>query len=144
MKDLIGQKIEIQLHVFDAAMSYRRGPSPQPIPQLPVVQGVCTRKVLYPGERWAYLVQLEGPLLLDKEGIDEKSRRLYSTAHLLISPAGLEKDDHIFHRLEQRKLADTFVRAVKDTDALPNELSKDDPAWEYCPSISCGIVRLLP
>ena len=144
MKDLIGQKIEIQLHVFDAEMSYRRGPSPQPIPQLPTVQGVCTRKVLYPGERWAYLVQLEEPLLLDKEGIDEKSRKLYSTAHLLISPAGLEKNDHIFHRLEQRKLADTFVRAVKDTNALPNELSKDDPAWGYFPSISCGIVRLLP
>lgn len=144
MDNLIGRRIEIELYVTDAAMSYQRGPNPRPIPQLPVVSGTCIQKVLYPGERWGYLVKLARPLPLDCEGINEKARRLFSTQHVLISPGGLGSGDHICARLNQGKIADSIVSAVTDADKVPNELSKDDPAWAFLPSISSALVRLIP
>lgn len=147
MRDLIGQRVEIELYVTDGAMSYRRGPYPRPIPQLPKIQGKLIKRVLVPYGSWSYIAQLNEPLALDCEGIGEKARALYSTAFLLIVPDSNTSNfnkDSIFEKLSQGKASDSIVSAVKDPDKIPSEIAKDDPAWENFPSISSGIVRLLP
>jgi len=146
-KDLIGQRVEIELYVTDGAMSYLRGPHPRPIPQLPKVRCKLIKRLLVPGGRWSYIAQLDEPLFLDREGVGEKARELYSTSFLLIVPdsdtSNFNKDS-IFEKLASGKASDSIVGAVKDPDKIPSEIAKDDPAWENFPSISSGIVRGTP
>lgn len=143
---LIGQKVEIRLSVFDPE-SYQRRPDPLPIPQLPTVRGKCIRRVLGPYGTWRYVVQLGELLFLDREGVGEDARQLYSTCLLLVSPDSLTSNfykDSIYEKLSQGKPSASIVSAVKDLDKLPNEFSKDDPAWKFFPVIGGGVIRLLP
>lgn len=151
-QNLIGRKIEIELEATDKETleSLRR-----PVPQMPIVTGILVKR--FCARNWGYILELNEPLLIDREGIELEARKKYSTKYLMIKMAWTDRNegkDPIYLELSGRepnalrgdyRKGESYVGVgcVPELSLVPNEIDKNDPFWKDNPVMCTGWVKLI-
>ena len=150
VEHLIGRDVEIELRT-DPEKYYMAGKA---VPILPKVRGKLLKRIKT--WTWCYIAELTEPVFLDREGVNEKARKKYSTRFVKILPniTDSEKaEDGLYLRLvkQGKTLTDVIVSYVEDPNDVPNELKTAerpsgkgaDPYFEKMPPIASGMIKLI-
>ena len=144
---LLGKRVEIRLeaHNKEALEKLRR-----PIPGMPTVRGTIVRRFYFLS--WGYVVKLDEPLTLDREGINPDARKKISTSYLMAymfstdiyngkDPLYLELTGKANRMIESDELY-IIIRYINNLEDVPSEIGKNDQFLKDNPA-DFGKIKLI-
>lgn len=151
---LLGRRVEIRLrHYNEEVLEKLR----KHIPALPTIKGTLIKRYL--SCNWGYVVKLDEPLLLDREGVAPEAKKKISTTYLLAhlsNVGGFELKDPLYLELTGKtnilqkcnaKTKDGEISImfsyVENPDIVPSEVDKNDEFFKISPFICSGWIKLV-
>ncbi len=146
--NVLGRKVQIRLHSYDYEIHQRKGIKLF----LPTLNGIFVRRFLFGS--WGYVIRLNEPLLLDRDGLSDEARLKYSTTYLLTYLPAIndyEGKDPFFLELTgtENKLVNqdnelhAILKYTPDEESVPSEMDASGAFFKNNPGICYGWIKLI-
>lgn len=151
---LVGRRVRIHLEHFDKEVLEKLR---KRIPEMPTIEGTLIKRYLF--SNWGYIVKLDEPLLLDREGVDPEVKNRISTYYLCAHISNVKQfqlKDPLYLELTGKTSllqkcnsvsedgeVHIMLDYIENPDVVPSEILKSDNFLKISPYICDGWIKLI-